>query len=242
MDIMRSVSGVFEDKRWVEKTGIGSLIMIVPILNFAAIGYQVRVVRRVVSGSAPEMPDWDDFLGLWREGLWIGLAGALYSLPFFIILGAASFAGLPLLVLLGRDSETAWIPLLLVCVASALLMISYGTVLGILGPAILGTYARKGTFAACFDVPEFLRHIGTSPSAYLTLLLVILAMGILYITASLALLLPVGLIPFLGQALLPLLQSAGMFLIMLVQAFLIGQWLRADYKSEAASSPGDASP
>jgi len=122
MDVTRSISGVFEDERWIEKIGIGSLIMIVPILNFAAIGYQVRVVRHVVSGSAPEMPDWDDFLGLWQEGLWIGLARALYSLPFFVILGGASFVGLPLLVLLGRDSESAWIPLLLVCGAGALLM------------------------------------------------------------------------------------------------------------------------
>jgi hypothetical protein len=65
----------------------------------------------------------------------------------------------------------------------------------------------------------------------------ILAMGILYCALAVILLLPVSLIPFLGQALVPLLQSAAIFLTMLVQASLVGQWLRVAENPEADTSP-----
>jgi hypothetical protein len=113
MDIARAVADIFGDKRWFEKIGIGSLIMIVPILNFAAFGYQVRVARQVISGSAFEMPDWDDLVNLWREGVWIALARAVYAIPFLFILGGAFLVGVPLVILLDRHPETGWTPLVL---------------------------------------------------------------------------------------------------------------------------------
>lgn len=237
MDIARAAANVFADRRWFEKIGIGSLIMIVPILNFAAFGYQVRVARQAISGSASEMPDWDDLLSLWREGVWLALARAVYALPFLFILAVSAIAGVPFIISLDRNPEASWIPLLLVCGVGVILMISYGAVVGILWPAMLGTYVRRGTFAACFDFPEFFHLIGRSVTVYLTLWLMILAMGILYCALAVVLLLPVSLIPFLGQALVPLLQSAAIFLTMLVQASLVGQWLRVAEKPEADASP-----
>jgi hypothetical protein len=168
------------------------------------------------------------------------LASTVYSLPFFLIFAGGGFIGLPLLLALDRNPDTGWIPVLIVCGASLLAGMAYSAAISLLGPAILGMYSKRGTFAACFDVAEFIRLIAKSPSSYIGLGLVLLAMGILFTFVSVIVLVPVSLIPFLGQALSPLLYSAGLFLMMLVQASLIGQWLHASEMGDAGSLPVEA--
>jgi hypothetical protein len=52
MDIARA----FQDPEWTERIGLGTVISIVPILNFASVGYEVEIARRVMRGeSRPQL-------------------------------------------------------------------------------------------------------------------------------------------------------------------------------------------
>ena len=50
MDIGLSFSYMFEDKDWIKKILIGGLISLIPIVNFAALGYVVQLVRNTRDG------------------------------------------------------------------------------------------------------------------------------------------------------------------------------------------------
>ena len=72
IDFVRSMVFLKDDADWVRKLLIGSLVMLaafflvgVPFL----IGYCQRTVKRTAEGAAVPLPDWDDWGGLFREGL-----------------------------------------------------------------------------------------------------------------------------------------------------------------------------
>jgi hypothetical protein len=51
VDFKRGITFLFQDPRWLIKIGIGTLIVLVPILNLAAIGYSLDVMRNVYNTS-----------------------------------------------------------------------------------------------------------------------------------------------------------------------------------------------
>jgi hypothetical protein len=54
--------------------------LIIPV--FILSGYGYRIMKRViVDGQPPELPEWDDWGGLIKDGLCIYGAGLIYSLP-----------------------------------------------------------------------------------------------------------------------------------------------------------------
>ncbi len=56
MKIGEAFSFQFEDIQWPTKLGIGALISLVPILNFAVVGYEVGIVRNVAAGVQEPLP------------------------------------------------------------------------------------------------------------------------------------------------------------------------------------------
>lgn len=91
---------------------IGGLLSFVPVANFFAFGYLLRLSRNVRESGRLTLPDWDDWSGLFMDGLrftvvwliyWllpILLAWALSRLIGMIGLGALSYLLLSLVFLL----------------------------------------------------------------------------------------------------------------------------------------------
>ena len=69
MDIGKSFSFAFEDKQWLSKLGLGAVIAMVPILNFAWSGYMVEIIRNVMKNVQEPLPNWDDIGKKFSEGL-----------------------------------------------------------------------------------------------------------------------------------------------------------------------------
>src|SRR5512140_2257167 len=86
MEINKAFAYQFEDVQWPNKLGLGALISLVPILNFAVVGYELEIVRNVAAGAHEPLPQWEDLGKKWREGLILTLAGLIYSLPVLIAL------------------------------------------------------------------------------------------------------------------------------------------------------------
>lgn len=173
MNISKSFSFAFEDQQWVSKFGLGALITLVPILNFAWTGYMVELMRNVMNNTAKPLPSWDDIGRKFSDGLILVLAGLVYALPILVV------ACLPLSIMiipaiLSGNADTESIANAIAGVGSAVffcllcVFMIYALALSVVYPAILVLYAREGTFAACFKFREVFDLIGKNSSPFFT--------------------------------------------------------------------------
>ena len=178
MDVGKSVGYVFEDKKWTNKLLIGMLVSIVPIVNFALFGWVIDTMRNVSQRQPNPMPEWDNFGDKFVKGAILFVASLIYSLPMLLISCPALF--LPFMRGdLGRSGQQAvtsmfvGTSLLLACAISI-----YALLLSFLLPAIFLNFARKGTFAACFEFGEIWRIMSRNLGDYIVAWLIIIVVSI----------------------------------------------------------------
>ena len=204
MDIGKSFSFPFEDKGWISKLGLGAVITLVPILNFAWTGYVVQLIRNVMDGQQEPLPAWDDFSKKFTEGLVLGLAGLVYSLPMMIVFCLPlSIMVIPAIMSGNGDMQDirnaiagagSALFLCLICAFSI-----YALVLSAVYPAILIVFSREGTFVSCFKFREVFDLIGKNTSTFFTAWIVGIAAGFgVGLVAGFAQFI-LNLIPCLGQ-------------------------------------------
>ena len=240
LDIRRALDYMSEDPRASEKLGLGAVISLAPILNLAAIGYEVELARRVAQAEPRPLPEWNDVRHLWVQGAGLGLAFFIYGLPMLLIaLGglAAVFLGL-LLSLQTESARTGAGPVPPAPVLGAFLVLLatafvYGSILGLLRPAILAEYVQRGTFQACFDFGAILRFIRQDVGGYLLAWLTELVLGWMISVPLFLVGFIVAFIPFVGPLLIALVAAAAGFFVLLVSGHLVGQLLRASPHSIA---------
>jgi hypothetical protein len=245
IDIGKAITHLFEDKDWISKAIVGGLIALVPILNFTLAGYEVRVIRNVSRREANPMPGWDDFGQMFVDGLWLSLARIILSLPSFLLI-FGPFVSFYLLIFFGaifangansRDVEqtiSVLVPLGLL--ASGLccgLGILYSFLLGALFPAVAANYARRGTFASCFNIGEVAGFIRRNPSNYLMVWLTGFLAGMIY-TGTVSV---VNFIPCLNLILVWPVSALAIFWMYMTLGHAAGQLLALDAAHPAASAP-----
>jgi hypothetical protein len=81
MDIGKAFSYVFDDADWIKKILLGSLIGIIPIVNFALLGYAVQVARNVAANSERPLPEWDNFGQFFVSGFKYFIITIVFSIP-----------------------------------------------------------------------------------------------------------------------------------------------------------------
>jgi hypothetical protein len=226
MDFTRSFRYVFDDKDWLSKVGLGLVIGIVPILNFALIGYQVQIIRNVRDHEAVELPTWDDLGKKFVDGLIIALANFLYILPIFLVVCLPlAFIFVPVLVAQDQNSMNVFIASSLV-IASCLLCLAiiYAVAFSIFSPVILILYAKEGTFTSCFKVREIVQTVVRHAGPFFTIWLVNIGVNL---GASLAIGIVSGVfgwIPLIGQLLVLVLSIAGPAYVFYFSSHLYGQF------------------
>ena len=173
MNINKAFSFPFEDKQWISKLGIGAVISMVPILNFAWSGYLVGILRNVVRNEAEPLPNWDNFEKKFMDGLILFAAGLVYSLPILLVvclpMGIMGISGA-----LSGNSDLQDVGEVIAGVGGLLglclggLFLIYGLFLSIVYPAILVLFAREGTFASCFKFREVIDLISKNAGTFFT--------------------------------------------------------------------------
>lgn len=173
MDINKSFSFPFEDNQWVSKLGLGAVIAMIPILNFAWSGYMVELIRNVMNGAREPLPNWDDFGKKFNDGLMLFLAGLVYALPLLVVICLPlSIMVVPALMSGNQDLQglaegimgaSSILFLCLLCVFGI-----YSLILSVVYPVILVLYAREGTLASCFKFREVFDLISKNMSPFLT--------------------------------------------------------------------------
>jgi hypothetical protein len=230
MDLSRPFGYAFEDERWKEKLGVGCLIYMVPILNFAVVGYGVQIERAVVAGDPRPLPDWNDLGTLFKDGALLTLAYMLYGLPMLVVglggLGTAVVLGLAIAAT--GSTVMGILTGLAVAALAGLTNWALSLIIGFLSPVIAVQYARWGTFGSCFAFGEMAALIRRNSGNYLT------AWGTHFVgRITLTTLLPIvamflSFIPIIGSLLTLLAFMAGYLYLALILAHVYGQLMAED--------------
>lgn len=180
MDFGKSFSYVFDDPDWLKKIAIGGVINLVPILNFAAAGYAIEVVQRVIHGDVRPLPEWDDIGGKLVKGLIFLVISIVYSIPLLILAclygvlqGVATAAvSSPS----SSDAATSLIGILSICFSCIQLL--YYVFLGLVLPPAIGNYAARNEFGAAFRFGEIMSLLQKNPGLYFMVLLIVIVAGL----------------------------------------------------------------
>jgi hypothetical protein len=237
MDIGKALSHVFDDEDWPTKIIVGTVILMVPILNFAAIGYQIQLARNVVKKVKRPLPEWNDFGSLFIDGLWMALASVVYSVPLAVLaLFPAPFALIATIFCINNEQACVFIPwILLLMVGTVLLSLLGAIVLGMLRPGIISRFVQEGTFSSCFQLGAIGGFIKRNLGSYAAVYAVTIGLGFLAALILPAASMMMSFIPCLGPILPTLLVAAAGFMILMVTGHMIGQLVSIDL----AASPDD---
>lgn len=236
MNLSQAFSFPFSDEQWASKLGLGTLISLCPILNFASLGYELETMRRVSADDPQPLPDWDQLSRFFNDGLWLVLARLVYGLPA-TLLGGCLFVtfmgGLGTVLSLAQTDQAAQIGLgtlaILCCSILAALWL-YQLFFGLLAPAVTLQYFRQRSFGACFNFGAIWRFISHNLSGYLTLWLSIVVFQLVGTLIVIGVVLGVSLIPCVGafiSLLYPFLLGGLVFYTQIFSGHLLGQLLRA---------------
>jgi hypothetical protein len=161
---MKSLTYMFEDRRWISKLLLGYLVSLVPILNFALTGYVTQTIQNVERKRPELLPEWDEFGKFFKNGFFMTVAGFVYSLPLIVISGLSVFPA--------YISENGWDSGQAVLAGAGILVgclaLLYALALSLILPAANINLARKETFESVFEIREFFRIIRENSSNYLT--------------------------------------------------------------------------
>jgi hypothetical protein len=145
--VNESVNWIFQQPNWVRAYVIGGILSLIPIVSFMPMGYALLIMRDVLRGEPPRLPDWD---GLWGETFVLGFKAflllLLYGIPaavllvFLMVLHAGPLgAGIGVLVLL---------------------------LVGLLAPLALGRMLIHDSFGAGLALTEILGDLQKAGRAY----------------------------------------------------------------------------
>jgi len=113
MDIGKAFSFVAEDEEWLTKIGIGALISLLSFLIlpvFLLVGYVVQVTRNVKNGEPRPLPAWTEWEKLFMDGLYVGIAQIVYTLPFWLLMCLAIVTTVGFGGLTGASEDAAILP------------------------------------------------------------------------------------------------------------------------------------
>jgi hypothetical protein len=247
VDLQKPFSYEFDDKEWLTKLGLGALISLVPILNFAIAGYAVQLIRNVAAGVAEPLPNWDDLGGKWRDGLLLALAAFVYAIPVFV------FLCLPLSLLItsgivSTDDNLKGVATSLVAVGGVALLCFFGLLvlyalfLSIIRPIIMVVFSRDRTFASCFRFGEFMRILTTQPGPFFTTWAVIVLAGLAVSIMVGFVTLVIGWVPLIGWLVSVILPVAAAMYLVAADGHILGQFRKVAVDSEPPTEHIEVAP
>jgi len=176
MDIGRSFGYVFEDERWLSKVAIGGLVSAVPILNFASMGYMLKVAQNVAQGNSRPLPEWNDFGDHFMRGLYAFVITLVYFIPYILIAVVFSCITAAAGSSSNSDGAQAAAGLFSCLLVPVYLVVAFACAL--LAYAGMARYAATNTLSEAFKFGDVFAMVRNRPGVWLMLLLVIILAGI----------------------------------------------------------------
>jgi Protein of unknown function (DUF4013) len=180
MDIGKAFSFVFEDEKWVSKVLLGGLFFCIPIVNFAVIGYMLKVAQNVAQGNPRPLPEWGEFGDHFMRGLRGIAIQIVYQLPTIILYGVficmiVAAGGAAGNARSSSGSGAGAIGALGFCLLPLIIILALlGTFLAYVAA---GRYVVTNTLSEAFKFNEVIASARGNMGAWLMLLLVIILAG-----------------------------------------------------------------
>ena len=172
MDIERSSKYVFEDEEWLQKMLIGAVVNIVPIVNFAAVGYGMQAARNSIDGQDTPLPEWSDFGQQFVKGLMAFVGALIYFLPLILV---SCVLGVLASVVYDYGGNAGG-GLINACLG--LFGFAYCVIAGFVLPAALTRYVVTDEFAAMFRFGEIFAYIRDNAGNYFMAAIVAVLIGV----------------------------------------------------------------
>jgi len=183
----------FKDENWIQKALIGSALVlanfIIPLVPlFFLLGYFYRIMNRVANEkNGYVLPEWDDWGGLFVDGLKYFGAVFVFMLPGFLLVGLGYgamftmpfFAGL--LATLDSNLEGPMAILMMFGsfggAAFMMLGVFISMALGVVIPPAIAHMSAKNDFAAAFRVGEWWRVLRANFGGFLIVYILLLGLS-----------------------------------------------------------------
>lgn len=210
-----AVKGLFKDRDWVNKTGIGGILaaaaVVAGLYHFAClpivvacwalmVGYTLRVMRTNVADPKAKLPEWNEWGDLFLSGItWIAFQSIVWALMVMTTLVALSFCTMSASAPLAPDWQT-----MLWSIGAVVLPALTCLNLGYVATYVMVHFAVEENSKAAMAYMPVMNRMARHPAHYLTGFL--LAIGIQWIAVILPAVTVVGLIVmpscyFIGQVL-----------------------------------------
>lgn len=146
MNVSQSFSYMFKDGSWFYKVFVGGLFVALSATTLGIpfiVGYQVKHVRDMIEREENILPEWKNIAGMFRDGVAVLCALAIY-LAVLVIAAFVAGAALSLtrLGILAAIVISFWMPLIVI------------------------QYAKRPTLFACFALVTLTSPMAKRPSAF----------------------------------------------------------------------------
>jgi len=175
MEYGQAVSFPRQDRGWIVKLVIASVLSLVPVLGQILVaGYGQEIASRVYRDDVQPLPDWADWGRLFGRGLGWLLVVVIYLLPLGLL--GLVLAGVNMGVDLALAGDAANEGLrtagLIASLCANVLVVAYGLWAGLTLIAATGRMAAEGRFGAAFQLGAIWGDVRRQPGMYLSVLIV----------------------------------------------------------------------
>jgi len=194
-DVSKALVYPFEEKDWVMKITIASLLILVSFIPVFPVvlllGYMAEIIRRIVlEQQSPSLPEWDDLSAYFQSGFRLFAAGAVYMIPATILI-VVGYVGMIVPVVLldtGLLGDGEAVGLLIIGYLFGFGLMGIGAMISMVTGVILpvaGTHALvEENFAAAFKFGEIWRIFKSNWAGFLIAFLIMIGGGVVLYYAS----------------------------------------------------------
>ena len=150
MDIGRALTFFTEDERWIEKTAIGTGVLLLSfLLSFILVGvvgflivmgYGVRLLQNVRDGVNPVLPEWDQWGDDLGRGFKLFVVQLVWALPIILIIVPITFVSV-LVGSQGSEEAAGFAALLALCATCVAFVVAIAYTL--IQPAVIIFFAEN---------------------------------------------------------------------------------------------------
>jgi hypothetical protein len=209
LDIAKGFKFPFSDQNWVVKLIIGTVLGIIPIINFFSLGYAYKVFKKTLNKEEPALPEWDDWGGYFVQGLLVAVIGIIYLIIPIVLLaiGMGLFSKAAINSAMGTSAAGLYAIGGLLAFVGGVLALAAELML----PMVLAVYAKnKEDFSSIFKFGEIIGNIFKVIGDYI--LVVVIGIGVAIVLGI------IMMIPIIGW----LIYVLALFYLMIVFMTLFG--------------------
>ncbi len=217
---------------------IGALLIlasfIIPILPYLiALGYTMRIMRQVIAGEKPHMIPWDDWGGMFKDGLKLFGVRFIYSLPLTLVFLPVMliFIFAPFLASAPENEDIFFITLLAFPIFTVCLL-PFSLAFSLILPAPEAHVAASRQFSAGFRIGEWWPIFRQNIAGFLVAFLIVYGLSMAVSIAFQFIFITIILL-----FLLPFILPALSFYLRLIQHSLFAQAYREGREKLASEKP-----